>query len=167
MVNFINGMEKGMDFLHRNGAFLTSKADDKVNTMVISWGNIGFEWGKPVFTVLVRKSRYTREFIEKSGEFTVSIPTNNNLKEALSICGTKSGRNMDKIKKCNLQLKKSTEVSTPLIGGCNVYYECRVIYKQELNPALMSANIIEKCYSDSDSNYHTFYFGEIVACHVE
>lgn len=165
MVNFINGMEKGLEALHKNGAFLTSKADDKVNTMVISWGNIGFEWGKPMFTVLVRKSRYTREFIEKSSEFTISVPTNSNLKEALAICGTKSGRNIDKIKKCNLELVKSHEVSTPVIGGCNVYYECRVVYKQELKPEFMAQDILEKCYNDND--YHTFYYGEIVSCYTK
>lgn len=38
-----------------------------------------------MFTVLVRKSRYTREFIEKSSEFTISVPTNNNLKLLLYV----------------------------------------------------------------------------------
>lgn len=37
----------------KNGVLLTTKADDKVNSMTISWGTLGIEWGKPIFTVFV------------------------------------------------------------------------------------------------------------------
>ena len=43
--------------LKSQGLFLTSKGG-KVNTMVIGWGGIVFIWGKPIFMVPVRKSRY-------------------------------------------------------------------------------------------------------------
>lgn len=38
------------------GAFLTTAADGKQNTMTIGWGALGNIWGKPVFTVMVRQS---------------------------------------------------------------------------------------------------------------
>lgn len=56
------------------GAFLTTTVDGVINTMTIAWGSLGFMWGKPIFTAMVRPSRFTYELLEKSGEFTVSIP---------------------------------------------------------------------------------------------
>ena len=73
---------EGEKQLKSQGLFLTSKRG-KVNTMVIGWGGIVFIWGKPIFMVPVRKSRYTHGLIEKSGEFTVSVPLNKDLKDAL------------------------------------------------------------------------------------
>lgn len=159
--SFINNMELGMESLHKSGAFLTVKSEDKVNIMTISWGNIGFEWGKPIFTVLVRKSRYTHDFLEKSKEFTVSIPTDSSYKEALSFCGTNSGRDVDKITKCNIALLDSSSVATPVVKGCEVCYECKIVYSQDMDLSKLSPELVT--YSSyNEGNEHTFYFGEIV-----
>ena len=74
-MDFNEKLNLSMEYLHKQGAFLTAKVDDKVNTMTISWGSVGFMWGKPVFMALIRPQRYTNEFIEKSNSFTVSIPS--------------------------------------------------------------------------------------------
>ena len=58
----------------KKGILLTTKADDKVNTMTIGWGKIGIEWGKPIFIAYVRESRYTHRMLERNGEFTVNTP---------------------------------------------------------------------------------------------
>jgi len=164
-VNFTEHLESGMEFLHTKGAFLTVKSGDKVNTMTISWGNIGFEWNRPIFMVLVRKSRYTYDLMEKSDNFTVSIPLSVDLKNALAICGSKSGRDIDKFKECNLTLEKSKAVDTPIIGDCKLHYECKIVYKQEMNPALLSKDIVESSYKTGD--YHTLYYGEIVETYMK
>lgn len=164
-VKFTEHLEIGMEFLHTKGAFLTVKSGDKVNTMTISWGNIGFEWNRPIFTVLVRKSRYTYDFMEKSDNFTVSIPLSVDLKNALAICGSKSGRDIDKFKECNLTLEKSKAVETPIIGDCELHYECKIVYKQEMNPVLLSKDIVESSYKTDD--YHTIYYGEIVETYMK
>ena len=91
-MDFNEKLNLSMEYLHKQGAFLTAKVDDKVNTMTISWGSVGFMWGKPVFMALIRPQRYTNEFIEKSNSFTVSIPFSSDLKQALGVCGSKSGR---------------------------------------------------------------------------
>lgn len=163
-VNFIENMEIGMEHLHKKGAFLTVKANDKLNTMTISWGNIGFEWRRPIFTVLVRKSRYTHQFIEKSGEFTVSIPLDDEMKEALAFCGTKSGRDMDKFKQCNLKIQEGKEINTPAIDECGLIYECKVVYKQNMDLSVLGEGIRNDFYQDND--YHTIYYGEIVKCYL-
>jgi len=160
--DFITNLEKGMEFLHKKGAFLTVKDGDKVNTMTISWGNIGFEWARPIFTVMVRKSRYTHELLENSGKFTVSIPLSDELKDALAICGSKSGRDTDKYTEANITLKDGKSADTPVIGECGLHYECRVVYKQDMDPANLSESV-KSAYANGD--YHTFYYGEIVDCY--
>ncbi|EQB87170.1 flavin reductase (DIM6/NTAB) family NADH-FMN oxidoreductase RutF [Clostridium punense] len=158
---FVENLELAMENLHKVGAFLTVKEGDRVNTMTISWGNIGFEWRRPIFTVLVRESRYTFDLMEKAESFTVSVPVNNNLRKELGFVGSKSGRDMDKFKECNLELMPSKLVETPIIGGVDmIHYECKIVYKQAMDPNLLSKDIQEECYDAGD--YHTIYYGEIV-----
>ncbi len=162
-VNFLKGLEKGFDSLHQQGAFLTVKGKNKTNTMTISWGNVGFMWQRPIFTAMVRKSRYTYELIEETDNFTVSVPIGNELKKALAICGSKSGRDMDKFKEAGIVLLPSKTVDSPIIKGCNNYYECKIVYKQPMDSPLLLPEVQNSFYSDRD--YHTLYYGEIVACY--
>lgn len=147
------------------GAFLTVKNGDIVNTMTIGWGNIGYIWKKPIFTVAVRISRYTYDLIEKSKEFTVSVPIRKNMKKELLICGTKSGRDVDKFKECSLTKEKGQYLGTPIIGECELHYECKIVHQQLIEPALLDNDIREKIYSDND--FHVMYYGEIVASYIK
>jgi flavin reductase (DIM6/NTAB) family NADH-FMN oxidoreductase RutF len=162
-VNFTYRLEEAMNYLHKKGAFLTVSANDKVNTMTISWGNIGFEWNRPIFTVLVRHSRYTHELMDNSDNFTVSIPLEDNFKKELAYCGSRSGRDIDKFKEYNLSLEPSKVVSTPVISGCKLHYECKIVYKQNMNPDFLSEEVKKGSYASGD--YHTIYYGEIVSCY--
>lgn len=164
-VEFVKGLEKAMENLHKRGAFLTTSYGDKVNTMTISWGNVGYEWGRPIFTVMVRQSRYTHDLIEKCGEFTVCIPVGDKFKKALGICGSKSGRDIDKFQAAGIAVRKAKKVDTPVISGCDYNYECKIVYKQEMNPSQLSKDILNSSYTDGD--FHTIYYGEIIACYTE
>lgn len=53
---------------------LLNTSADKFNSMVIGWGHIGTLWGRSTFHVYVRQGRFTREQLDKSGEFSVSVP---------------------------------------------------------------------------------------------
>ena len=92
-----------LDTALNTGAFLSSGD----NVMVISWGMIGVMWGKKVFVAPVRDSRYTKEFIDKSGTFTVSVPPMREMLDAVKFCGTKSGREYDKWAECSLEKVKA------------------------------------------------------------
>lgn len=148
----------------QKGAFLTVRDGSRVNTMTIAWGSIGYIWNIPVFTVMVRYSRYTYELIEKSKDFTVSLPLNGQLKKELAFCGSRSGRDMDKIKECGIKLKDSMETESPVIEGCNLFLECRIRYKQGMDQNNLDGVIKDKSYSDGD--YHVMYFGEIVKAYI-
>jgi len=164
-INFTEHLEVGMDYLHKSGAFLTVKNINEVNTMTISWGSIGYIWNKPIFTVLVRNSRYTHELIEITNEFTVSIPLNNVLKKELLFCGTKSGRDVNKIAECNLNLADSKMISTPIIGNCQLHYECKILYKYTMSDENLNKVIKDTSYSSKD--FHTMYYGEIICCYTK
>ncbi len=142
------------------GVFLTVKRNDEVNTMTIGWGNVGFIWNKPVMMVPVRYSRYTYDFIDKTDNFTVSVPVNKKMKEALAFCGTKSGRDINKFEACNLTLSNAQVVDTPIISDCDLQIECKIVYKQAMEPGTLSQEIKDMKYPDGD--YHVMYYGEIV-----
>lgn len=160
-----NEMSKEMLDQLQKGAFLTVKGDEELNTMTIGWGNIGYIWNKPVFMVAVRYSRYTYELIEKTDEFTVSVPLTKDMKKELAICGTKSKREIDKFKECNLTTKKGKVLDTPIIDECDLHYECKIVYKQAMEPGMIDKSIKEAKYTDND--YHVLYYGEIVASYVK
>lgn len=150
--------------LEERGAFLTVKDNEnRVNTMTIGWGNIGYEWGRPVFIVLVRESRYTHELLEKANDFTVSIPLDNKMNKALGYCGSKSGRDCDKFKECDLDILDSELVESPAIGNCQMIYECKIVYKHSMDLEDLDLAIKDEWYNKGDR--HTIYYGEIVNCY--
>jgi flavin reductase (DIM6/NTAB) family NADH-FMN oxidoreductase RutF len=137
-----------------------AKKDGKCNVMTIGWGFVGVFWRMPVFLAAVRHSRFTHEFIEDGGEFTVNVP-GEGLDEAVSRCGEVSGRKHDKFKECKLRLTKGRKVKVPVIKQCKIHYECRVVYKLEVKRRAVPARVKKVFYAKDD--YHTLYFGKILA----
>jgi len=145
----------------RKGAFLTVQAGDNLNVMTIGWASLGFLWGRPMLTIMVRKSRYTYEIIEKSSEFTVSVPMTD-MSKALDFCGANSGKNHDKLKECSLEILPGHKVRTPVINVPGIHFECGIVYKS----AMDSKHLVESykhLYPKKD--FHTLYFGEIMNCY--
>ena len=150
--------------LMEKGLFLTTKAGDKVNSMVVSWGHIGRIWERKSAIVYVRESRFTKELLDMNPEFTLNIPLNGYDKNAFAICGSKSGRDMDKITESNLTLVEPEVVSVPAIKEYPLTLECRVIYRQDHDPSQIQDDIKSVFYADGD--YHTVYIGEIVDAYI-
>lgn len=151
------------------GVLLTTKADGKVNTMTIGWGTLGIEWGKPIFTVFVRKSRFSKALLDKNPEFTVNIPVGEVDKQILGICGSKSGRDLDKIKELGLTLEEPLTVSVPAIRQLPLTLECKVIYRQDQDPAAIDPQSDTRYYAKGTPNegdYHTAYYGQITAAYI-
>ena len=156
------------------GILLTSKAGDRVNSMVIGWGTLGVEWSKPVFVAFVREHRFTRELLDKNPEFTVNIPMGDYNKKIIAVCGSKSGRNLDKISEAGLTLVESEVVSVPAVKELPLTLECKIVarQKQEL-PLIMEAYRSKFYPQDVDGSAvganrdaHVAYYGEIVSAYI-
>jgi flavin reductase (DIM6/NTAB) family NADH-FMN oxidoreductase RutF len=145
----------------KEGAFLTVKAGEALNTMTIGWATLGFAWKKPIMMVMVRNSRHTFSLIEKAADFTVSVPAGD-MKKAIAFCGTKSGRDVDKFKECKLKTAPSRQVVSPIVQIPGIHFECRIVYKNAIDPARLTREY-DQIYPEKD--YHTLYFGEIQACY--
>ena len=142
---------------------LVSQGDKNVpNVMAIGWGSLGIIWKKPVFTVLIRPSRYTYSFLEESGEFTVNIVAPGR-EEIVKYCGTVSGREVNKFEAKQLTAIPSSQVKTPIIKEAFLHFECKIIYKSDLVPSALVKPILQEIYAGS-SDYHRIYFAEVVAC---
>ena len=152
------------------GILATTKAGDQVNTMTIGWGTLGIEWGRPVFILFVRESRYTKKMLEENGEFTINVPMGDVNKKILSYCGTKSGRDTDKIADLGLTLEEGEHISVPGIKELPLTLECKVIYQQDQDPNAILPEIQKRSYPpffpDGRGDYHTAYYGQILDAYV-
>lgn len=157
----------------QKGILITTKNKDKVNSMTVSWGHLGIEWGKSIFVCYIRTGRYTHQMLD-SGEFTVNIPLDRDgIGNITNYCGSNSGRDEDKIKKLGLHLIPGIEVSAPAIQELPLTLECKIIYRQIQNSSKLPLTIQEHFYpSDKDSSFginrdqHEMFFGEIVKSYI-
>lgn len=131
------------------------KQDGSFNTMTASWGGMGVLWNKNVFVCFIRPQRYTNEFAEQSEEITLSFLSEEN-KDAYKICGSKSGRECDKIAEAGL---------TTVYDGSFVYFEqaeavlCgKKIYVDTLKKSGFIGINPDQFYKD---DYHFVYVCEI------
>lgn len=158
----------------KKGILITTKAGDKVNSMTVSWGTLGIEWGKPIFTIFVREHRFTKEQLEKNAEFTVNIPLGDYDKKIIGKCGTTSGRNIDKISEFNLSLEEPKNISVPGIKELKLTLECKVIYKQkqdkneitEENKNKFYPQDVDGSFHGANKDFHIAYYGEIVGAYI-
>ncbi|MBQ7801820.1 MAG: flavin reductase family protein [Oscillospiraceae bacterium] len=151
------------------GILLTTKRGGEVNTMTIGWGHIGIEWGKPIFVAYIRDSRYTREMLDAANEFTVNIPYGNVDKQILGYCGTKSGRDVNKIQELGLTLVDSDHVAAPGIKELPLTLECKVICKLKQEVTAIPGEIQDRFYpldAKGDPDFHYAYYGEIVGAYL-
>ena len=151
------------------GALITVKNGDQVNPMTIGWGTLGVEWGKNVFVAFVRQSRHTKGMLDKAGDFTVNIPLGGDVKQILGLCGSKSGRDVDKVAELGLHLEEAERITAPGIRELPLTLECKVIYQQDQDLSLLEPGIRQRSYpmgTAEENNFHTAYYGEVVAAYI-
>ena len=157
----------------RRGVLLNTNGD-KFNSMVISWGHLGILWGKPTFVVYVRENRYTKAQLDKTRDFTISIPLGKPDPHIQSVCGMQSGRTLDKVKEAGLTLRDPVTNHTPAILEYPMTLECRVLYTRKQDLSLLPEGIRKSDYpADVDGtaplanrDAHTVYIGEIVNAYI-
>ena len=156
------------------GILLTTKRGEEVNTMTIGWGTIGIDWSRPIFIAYVRESRYTKQLLEDNGEFTVNVPMGEVDKKILGVCGTRSGRDMNKIEELGLHLEEPISISVPGIKELPLTLECKVLYKQKQDLSAIPEDILARYYPveddrlhpGSDRDYHIAYYAQILNAYI-
>jgi flavin reductase (DIM6/NTAB) family NADH-FMN oxidoreductase RutF len=150
--------ESAFRLIGKDWMLITAADGEKMNTMTASWGGVGVLWNKNVAFIFVRKSRYTKEFIDKSDTFSLSILDHEKYAKTLSYLGTVSGRREDKIAKSGLTVVRSG--STPYFDEAAAVFVCRKMCRQPVEAKnFISADIDSSLYADKD--YHDMYVGEI------
>lgn len=127
------------------------------NMMTGSWGALGEMWGKDIAAVVIRPTRYTYGFMEENDYFTISVLPADLKQKVHGVCGSQSGRDVDKTKETGL---------IPVYDQ-GVYFEqaeivliCKKIYVSDVDPKnFLDPSLDEKWYNN---DYHRMYVGEIV-----
>ncbi|MCX7934184.1 MAG: flavin reductase [Planctomycetota bacterium] len=130
------------------------------NVMTVAWGSLGVIWNKPFAMILVRPQRHTYRFTEKYPTFTLCA-FGPEQRDHLNLCGTRSGRDIDKIKACGWTPIAMSQVAAPGFDEAELILECRKIYFDDIKPERFLAPDIAGNYPAHD--YHRFYFGEVLA----
>jgi flavin reductase (DIM6/NTAB) family NADH-FMN oxidoreductase RutF len=101
----------------------------------------------PMVAISVGLERHSHKLISEGGEYVLALP-GPELAEACLICGTKSGRDINKVACCGLQTYPARHVKPPLLGGCVANFEVKVT-------------------GEFLTGDHTIFAGEILAAHIE
>jgi flavin reductase (DIM6/NTAB) family NADH-FMN oxidoreductase RutF len=146
-----------------NYALLSAEKSGKTNTMTVAWLQFGYLWNMPVATVYIRPQRYTKEFVDASGRFSLTFFDYEENSKALIYLGTNSGRDKpDKIKEAGLHITYSDGLPTFEEG--NIAVNCSVIYTQ---PITEEGFIYEEgcntIYPEKD--FSVMYIAKIDSCY--
>ena len=138
---------------------VTAGTETFFNTMTAAWGGLGVLWDKKICFCVIRPTRYTYTFMEKSEDFTLSF-FEERYRDVLSYCGTKSGKDVNKVAQTGL---------TPVFDAGAIFFSearlvmvCRKIYTQDMVPGNFLDSGMNKFYPGKD--YHRMYVGEIRQC---
>ena len=147
-----------VDLFKNRWALVTAGDKDALNTMTVSWGAVGELWGKDMATLYIRPQRYTEEFLNKNDYLTVSFYPEDMKKQIHGVCGSKSGRDVDKVKECNLT--PVFDEKAPYFNEAQTVLVCKKAAKSRFNPdEFLDGEIDEKWYPQND--YHFMYYAEI------
>jgi len=135
-----------------------AKPDGSVNMMTASWGGFGIYWGKPAAFTVVRPQRYTKEFMDSAGGYSLTFFPSE-YKDRLNFCGVKSGRDYNKVKECGFDVL--FEGGIPYFAQANLVFICKHILAQPLHESsFISPDAVPAMYPRGD--FHTLYISEIV-----
>lgn len=150
-----------IDLIARQWMLITAGTADKFNTMTASWGGVGYLWNKPVAYIFIRPERYTYQFVESKSTFSLSF-FGSEYKKILSLLGSKSGRDIDKMAIDGLT-PYFTELGTPAFEQSLLTLECRKLYSTMLNEDdFVDSAQFKAWYGGEHGNLHRMYVGEII-----
>ena len=134
-----------------------SAAGGRSNVMAAAWA-MPLDFDPPKLLLVVDRNTLSRELIDASGEFSLSIPCRAQADQVLA-AGSVSGRDGDKFAASGLVPFAARRIAAPLIAGCVAWLECRVLRSpdNETRHDLFIAEVLA-AWSDpevfSDNRWH-------------
>lgn len=159
-VSHLTIKDNPIDEFKNKWALVTArKKDGTFNMCTIAWGSIGELWSKDVITVYVKENRYTNSFLLEDDYFTVSFFDEKD-KGMLAFCGSKSGRDVNKVNECGLKVVFLENGIT--FENARRVYLCKKLYQDSFKKEnFVNQNKIINTYY-KDEPFHYFYIGEIL-----
>lgn len=128
--------------------------DGKANALAVSW--VMKTSIKPFLMLIsIDHKRYSHDGIDFHKEFVINYPSIEHRDGAL-ICGTKSGRDCDKISEAGFKLAESVKISVPAIEGVSVAMECKVVDKFETGDHTVFVGEVLHTRANKDKEHHLF-----------
>ncbi len=137
---------------------ITAGNSGKFNMMTASWGGIGVLYNRPVAICFINPARYTYSIMEKGDTYTLTFYPDN-CRKALEYCGTKSGRDEDKVKGSGLT-PVQTENGAMAFSQATMIIECRKLVSQSIS--LDAINNAQEREKRAMQPMHKMYIGEIL-----
>ncbi|MDR3101886.1 MAG: flavin reductase family protein [Methanocalculaceae archaeon] len=104
--------------------------NEKPNGLTVSWTGIAVS-DPPHVMIAVRPGRYSHADLCGRGEFTLNIPSENQMQET-DYFGITSGRKTDKFADISLTPVPAMHVHAPMIAECPLSLECQVTIRQDI-----------------------------------
>ena len=134
--------EKAQDCFSGFPVVLASVGGSKDNIITLAMCHV-FSFKPALLGLGIAPKRFSYGLFRESKDFAINIPDRKMLR-AVEICGSKSGRKVDKFEAAGLTREKAEKISSPLIAECPVNIECVKIKEVEAGD-------------------HTWFIGEVVA----
>lgn len=134
---------------------IAAGSEEKFNMMTASWGGLGVMWGRNVAFIVVRPTRFTKEFIDAGSHFSLSF-FGGAFKKELTFCGRNSGRNVDKLGGTGFTAAFD---KAPYFEEAKTVLICKKLFAQPYEEASILDASVFKEYPLKD--YHTLYIAEI------
>jgi flavin reductase (DIM6/NTAB) family NADH-FMN oxidoreductase RutF len=120
---------------------------------------MGYLWNKNVVFVFVRPERYTYGFIESTEGFTLTF-FDEEFRDALNLCGARSGRDCDKVAETGLT-PFFTDQGYPAFSEARLVLECRKLYADQLTRETFIDSEPLRTHYNTRGGLHKMYIAEI------
>ena len=149
-------LENVFHLFDKDWTLITAGDADSVNTMTASWGGMGVLWNRPVAFCFIRPQRHTFTLIEANEHLSLSF-FDEGYRAALRLCGSKSGRDIDKFQAASLT--PAFEDGTPFVSEARLVLLCKKLYADDLKESAFVLPELLENYKAGD--FHRMYICEI------
>jgi len=129
------------------------------NIMVAGWF-VPLSGEPPLVGIALAEQRYSLQLILETKEFVIALPSEDMAQEVL-VCGTKSGRDIDKLRETNLNRLPARKVKVPLIDGCVVNFECRLVEDLPVGDHVLLVGEILTAHISEQDKRRLYNFGNL------